>query len=258
MSANTAVGVTALFAVTTGDNNVGLGAGAGASLTTGTSNVLVGNACGDALTTTSSNTAMGSSTLGSATGSNNTCIGNAAGFGVTTGGNNLFLGKDAGRTGAPGGNFTSQSNKICLGDSSIDAAHIQVSLTVASDKRDKTDVEPLKTGLNFINKLNPVTYRWDKRNKYTDLDNSLGEVIPDGTHKENWLDTGFLAQDVEVLETEYGYNIADKTNLTTTCSDDGLQYGLKYEKFVPMLVKAIQELSAKVDELQKQLNSKGE
>ena len=45
---------------------------------------------------------------------------------------------------------------------------------------------------------------------------------------------GVLAQDVEVLESEYGYNIADKTNLTTTLSDDGNQYGLTYSKFIPI------------------------
>ena len=39
--------------------------------------------------------------------------------------------------------------------------------------------------------------------------------------------------------------ISDKTNLTTHLSDDGKQYGLTYSKFVPILVKAVQELSEK-------------
>ena len=50
----------------------------------------------------------------------------------------------------------------------------------------------------------------------------------------------------------YGYipesrKIADKTNLTTTLSNDGKQYGIQYNKFVPILVKAIQELSAEIE-----------
>ena len=38
--------------------------------------------------------------------------------------------------------------------------------------------------------------------------------------------------------------MSDKTNLTTTLSEDEKQYGLTYAKFIPILTKAIQELSA--------------
>ena len=106
-------------------------------------------------------------------------------------------------------------------------------------------------GLDFVNKLEPVTYRWDKRSKYSD-DQS---VSPDGTHKEERLDMGFLAQDVEKLEEQYGYKADDKTNLTTTISGDEKMYGLKYSKFVPILVNAVQELSAQVDKLTAELSA---
>ena len=92
-----------------------------------------------------------------------------------------------------------------------------------------------------------------KRSKYGDksADNyDLNAQTPDGTHKEDWLDIGFKAQEVEVLEKAAGYKIADKTNLTTSLTDDGKQYGIKYNKFVPILVKAVQELSAKVKALE--------
>ena len=52
-----------------------------------------------------------------------------------------------------------------------------------------------------------------------------------------------------------GYKIADKTNLTTTLTGDGQQYGMRYEKFVPILVKAIQELSAKNDALEARIKT---
>jgi len=74
-------------------------------------------------------------------------------------------------------------------------------------------------------------------------------VSHDGTHKEDWLDIGFKAQEVEALEIAAGYKIADKTNLTTSITGDGKQYGLQYSKFVPILVKAVQELSAEIDKL---------
>ena len=102
-------------------------------------------------------------------------------------------------------------------------------------------------GLSFINKLEPVTYKWDKRVKYKEGEN------PDGTHKESWTDVGFLAQDVEKIEAEFGHQIKDETNLTTHMSEDESSYGLTYAKFVPMLVKAVQELSTQVDELKSEL-----
>ena len=108
-------------------------------------------------------------------------------------------------------------------------------------------------GLDFVKDLNPVTYKWDKRSLYVEKGQSFSDVVPDGTHKEDWLDVGFLAQDVEKLEAAYGYNVADKTNLTTHVSIDGEQYGLTYEKFVPILVKSVQELSAQVEELKAEI-----
>ena len=107
-----------------------------------------------------------------------------------------------------------------------------------------------KLNLEFINKLEPVTYRWDKRSKYSD-DQS---ITPDGTHKEEQLEGGFLAQDVEAIEKEYGYTYFDKTNLITHLSEDGKMYGIKYSKLVPMLTKAVQELSAEVEQLKSQID----
>jgi hypothetical protein len=164
-----------------------------------------------------------------------------------------MLGLDAGYTGSPGGNFTTHSNRITLGDENIIESNIQVDWTVASDQRDKTDFTALDLGLDFVKALSPVTYKWDKRSNYGDKtsdDYDLNAQTPDGTHKEDWLDIGFKAQEVEALEKAAGYKIADKTNLTTSLTGDGKQYGIQYSKFVPILVKAIQELSAKVEALE--------
>ena len=137
---------------------------------------------------------------------------------------------------------------MVLGDENVSASHVQTDWTVASDERDKTDFTALDIGLDFINALKPYTYKWDKRSKYIDKqdpDVDLNTVTHDGTHKEDWLDIGFKAQDVEKLEKAAGYKISDKTKLTTSLSMDGKQYSMKYTKFVPILVKAVQELSAK-------------
>ena len=267
---NSAIGTRSLQLLTSAANCIAVGDLAGAAITTGSGNTFIGVSAGDSCTDSincvaiginalggadadHSNVAVGQLTLNTCTGDSNTAVGDRAGSDVTSGDNNLFLGQDAGRTGAPGGSITTANNTIVLGDGNIANAHIQVDWTVASDKRDKTDVEPVKMGLDFVKELEPVTYRWDKRSKYVDESDDtvdLNDVVHDGTHKEDWSDIGFLAQDVEVLEEKYGHKITDKTNLTTNLSEDGKQYGIQYSKFVPILVKAIQELSKKNDALE--------
>ena len=72
-----------------------------------------------------------------------------------------------------------------------------------------------------------------------------GSVLIDDTAQH----TGpFVA--ITALEDAAVYKLSDKTILTASVTSDGKQYGLRYERFVPMLVKALQELSAKNDALE--------
>jgi len=249
---NCAFGIQTLMANTTANYNTAMGFNALTANTTGTENVSIGGFALDACVTGDFNTAVGTSALGLVTGDSNTAVGRRAGKSVSSGSNNLFLGYEAGITGSPGGAITTASNEIGLGDENISAANIQVDWTVASDQRDKTDFTALDLGLDFVKALAPFTYKWDKRSKYGDKsadDYDLDAQTPDGTHKEDWLDIGFKAQDVQALEEAAGYTTAAKKNLTVSTSSDGKQMGLQYSKFVPILVKALQELSAKNDAL---------
>ena len=222
---------------------------------TGTSNTLLGYRAGFGVSGNSNgnNVAIGRESLFSVTtGSNNTVAGGPAGYNITSGGNNLMLGMDSGRSGSPGGAITTESNRIVLGDENISNCHIQVDWTVASDERDKTDFVDLDLGLDFIKSLEPVTYYWDKRSKYGDKtaeDYDLDAQTPDGTHKEDWMDIGFKAQSVQALEEAAGYTASAKKNLTVSVSEDGKQMGLQYSKFVPILVKAIQDQDAIIQSL---------
>ena len=269
---NVCIGFDTGTAITIGDYNTCIGTDAGKAVNTGLSNTFVGAFAGDATDDGSENTAVGMAALSAncgnsntaigkdagevITGNGNTVMGKSAGKVISSGSNNLFLGEDSGLTGSPGGAITTGGNEIVLGDENITESHIQVDWTVASDERDKTDFTALDIGLDFVKELSPVTYKWDKRSKYGDKtadDYDLADQTPDGTHKEDWLDIGFKAQEVEALEKAAGYKIADKTNLTTSITGDGKQYGIQYSKFVPILVKAVQELSAKVEELEAKL-----
>jgi len=269
---NTAVGYNSLSSLnhtssTNGYNSV-IGFQAGSDITTGVNNTFIGALVGDATDDGGNNTAVGYGALSANCGNQNTAIGEnalavtvaststavgaAAGYGVTTGANNCFFGQQAGRAGSPGGNITTASNILTLGNSSIATANIQVDWTVASDSRDKTDFTALDLGLDFVKALAPFTYKWDKRASYGDNtadDYDLAAQTPDGTHKEDWLDIGFKAQDVEALEIAAGYDKSNNTNLISSYASDGKSMGLQYSKFVPILVKAIQELSAQNAEL---------
>jgi len=265
-----AVGVDALTTQNFGNGvrsgNVGIGLNAGKLISSGVQNTLVGTFCGQTTDDGDNNTAMGFLALQAncgdsntavglealkvCTGSNNTAMGKNAGNQVTSGGNLMCLGLDSGKTGSPGGAFTTGSNAICIGDENVAAIHIEVAVTVASDARDKTDFTALDLGLDFVKALAPVTYKWDKRSKYGDKyadDYDLLDQTPDGTHKEDWLDIGFKAQEVQALEEAAGYTTAAKKNLTVSTAGDGKQMGLQYSKFVPILVKAVQELSTALD-----------
>jgi hypothetical protein len=272
---NTAIGKDAGFSLTSGSSCVFVGANAGVFATTADNCVFVGKGAGQGIDGTkltgNGNVALGVSSglvlqgaatdnayvgsgsgAGTTTGSSNSSLGADSAPSITTGSNNLMLGHDAGRSGSPGGNITTGSNIIVLGDENIGAAHIQVDWTVASDQRDKTDFTALDLGLDFVKALAPVTYKWDKRSYYGDKDAAdydLDNLTPDGTHKEDWLDIGFKAQEVQALEEAAGYTTAAKKNLTVSTSDDGKQMGLQYSKFVPILVKAIQEQNALIEAL---------
>ena len=91
-----------------------------------------------------------------------------------------------------------------------------------SDRNEKTNIIPSELGLNYIMKLNPVSYSWKK---------------DDG--KKHY---GLIAQEIEELEIEFG-------GLDV---EDG-RYGLNYSEFIAPLVKAIQELSQEVNELKAKL-----
>ena len=176
------------------------------------------------------NIAVGSNSGRSITnGQNNVLIGNLAGFSptaITTGNNNIVIGATAATATA------TTNNSVTLGNSSITVLRCAVtSITSLSDARDKKDIAPIGLGLNFIKELNPVKFVWNERNV-------------DGKH--NIADSGFIAQDLKALEDKY--NAADVLKLVYNENPEKLE--ASYGRLIPVLVKAIQELTAKVEELE--------
>ena len=238
---NIAQGYNCLYSNTTGFRNIATGEQALYSNSTGTDNIAMGwkalysniggATAGDGISGWG-NIGIGLSALqANTTGERNTAIGHGAGETATTGSNNAYLGYNAQPS------SVTDSNKITLGDSNITHLRCQVtSITALSDARDKTGIQDSVYGLDFINKLRPVTFEWNMR---------------DGG-KAGQKDLGFLAQDFVELEDELDAH--EILNLTMRSNPDKLE--ASYGRLVPILVKAVQDLSAEVQSLKQLLESK--
>ena len=154
-------------------------------------------------------------------------IGRRAGgsFGSGQGQNAIFIGATAGQYAA------NKSNVVYLGNSSITHIYAQVtSITSLSDVRDKTNVEDLDHGLSFVNSLRPVKFEWNMRDE--------GKV--------GVKDMGFIAQ--EVIEAEDA--IDDHETLMLSDRSDDERLAVSAGRLIPVLVKAIQELSTRLDQIE--------
>jgi hypothetical protein len=144
---------------------------------------------------------------------------------LTTGSNVTCLGHDAVPTSA------TATNEITLGDANISTLRCNVqTISSLSDERDKTAIADIPHGLDFINDMRPVQFTWNRR------DGSLGAKP----------DIGFIAQ--ELHDVELDHSSSSRTRLVSWANPEKLE--ADYVRSYPILVKAVQELSAKCDALE--------
>ena len=160
----------------------------------------------------------------------------------------MLLGYNAGEAGSPSGQITTQSGNVVLGNNNVANLFCADTSISSSDQRDKTDISDFNIGLAWINALRPITYRWDRRTWYGTDAEPYG--TPDGSKKWTKLHIGFLAQEALEVEKANGYGDSNDNMLICNLTEDGMSYGMKYERLVPILVNAIKELSAKVTALE--------
>ena len=146
-----------------------------------------------------------------------------------------------------------------FGNSSISASHVQVDWTVDSDRRIKKDIEDSDIGLSFINALQTRKFRkkhpseWDSEildERYkkggVNYDDEKDEIIKDEFDDEKvW--NGLIAQEVKSAMDSTGESFSGWSE-----NYKGKQ-GVQYSTMVIPLIKAVQELSAKVEELEAKL-----
>tara|TARA_R100000005_G_C4970277_1_gene183524 strand:- start:178 stop:1380 length:1203 start_codon:yes stop_codon:yes gene_type:complete len=226
---------------------------------TNTESIFIGSDSGDSATTSARNTALGYKTLEDlTTGTDNVAVGDTAGQNVTIGTTNVFVGSETGggitdgfqntfvgyQAGALSGNTENNTllgnnaqvspsgadNQVVLGNTSVGTLRCNVqTISTLSDARDKTNVQELPEGLEFIDSLNPVKFQWQTR---------------DGNGKDGTYEAGFIAQELKSAQSEAD---ADYLGLVRDENPDRLE--ASYGKLVPMLVKAIQELKSEVEQL---------
>ena len=192
------------------------------------------------------NTCIGShSGSGLTTGNNNVLVGFNTANGVTSGGANTVIGTDS----APA-NEASAANQILIGygvsgtgDNFAVIGNASITRVYAnqngdgvlyangtintSDARFKKNVEDTDLGLEFINKIRPVKYDYKE------------------TKDDSKKRYGIIAQEVLTVLKDSGNE--DFAGIQTEDQD---KLGADYIQFVAPLIKAVQELSAKVKALE--------
>ena len=222
-SHNVAIGYRAGYSIDSGFQNIGIGSYANYYVNSGDNNVGLGYDAGSRVRGGDNNVAVGYRALY-----------NNGGTNYYTGSNSMCLGNGANPS------SSSVSNEITLGNSSVATLRCQVtSITALSDERDKTAIEDLDLGLNFIKAMKPRKFTWNRR---------------DGKW-EGKKEIGFIAQ--ELHEVEMDFSSTTRTRLVSYENPSRLE--AQPMNTYPILVKAVQELSAKVDSLQAEITKlKGE
>jgi trimeric autotransporter adhesin len=261
---NTAVGVSALRDTSSGQYNVSVGHEALAVATTASQNIAVGAKALAAVTTTGGLVAVGYSALTANTsGGQNVAIGPEAMIFNTTGSKNTSLGSQALRINQAAANQTAYDNTTGLGYQARVSGSNQVQLgnsgttTYAygavqnrSDLRDKADVRDTTLGLNFINALRPVDFKWDYREDYikVDADNNATKLDKDGSKKRNRYHHGLIAQEVKETIASIGVDFGGFQDHKLSDGCDVMSLG--YDELIAPLIKAVQELTQRIKELE--------
>ena len=224
------------------------------------------------------NVATGKHALYNSEGNGNTANGMRALYSDITGYANTALGFGAdvnagnlsNATAIGSGAVVDSSNHVRIGNDYVTKIGGYATWTTyPSDGRAKKNIRANVPGVDFIKLLQPVTYNLDldvvdelqrsddpKINAFRDSlrmarSPEQKEIEAQArANKEKIVYSGFIAQDVEAAAKSVGY---DFSGVDAVGNGKGT-YGIRYAEFVVPLVKAVQELSAQVNELTELVN----
>ena len=101
--------------------------------------------------------------------------------------------------------------------------------TSTSDEKLKKNITDLNNGLDTVNKLKAVNFEWKKNSRK---------------------DIGLIAQDVIDVIPEVVFSTKSKPASADEGNEEEEYYSIAYGKLVPHLIKAVQELTARLDSLE--------
>jgi hypothetical protein len=230
---NTVVGNFAGDAITSADGNVLIGHHAGGAITTGNQNIIIGVSAAPTLTTGGTNFIIGSNCDVSADNADQQIV---IGYNQTAVGNNHF-------------SFGSENTNRVYNEFTSNA-----SWTRSSDERLKKDINTNEDcGLDFINDLRTVTFKWKAPSEQPEEFTSHDPEKTEPKYKDKLY--GFIAQEVKTALDKHNITNFNGWNSAPDGDNNDIQ-GISYEMFVVPLVKSIQELSKKVEDLEKKLEDK--
>ena len=271
---NVGIGYYALKDLTSGDNNTGVGNDVLQNITTGSYNTCVGDSAGINQTTPSSNTFIGKSSGSSVTtGGSNTILGrfngNQGGVDIRTASNNIVLSDGDGNIGlainsngdvlfspnpgsypnstTPGTSYNSSSNLYPYFVNYVADGNLRYQYEFGNSNgvcgRITTTGSSTSYGTSSDYRLKEnVDYTWDATTRLKQLKPARFNFISDA---DTTVD-GFLAHEAQAVVPECVTGAKDAVD-----ADGNPEYqGIDQSKLVPLLVKTIQELEARITALE--------
>lgn len=184
---------------------------------------------------------------------------------MASGGGSLALGNgaeasndDASAIGAAA--TTSEANVMKLGNSAT-TVKTQSAIVVISDERDKSEIADNDAGLSVINKIKTRKFKMNPREAYFIRDEK-GKLVKDKDCKLQYDEAaykakikagkrwhrGVIAQEIAEEFDSNDFAIIKDSKVNSPESFD--QLGVDYQEFIAILIKSVQELSAKVNALE--------
>ena len=244
---NVAVGNLTLDALTSADGCAAVGYRAGTTITTASAVTAIGFDAGRSINQGESNTAIGAyalyDTSATVNGRWNTAVGAFSRI-AGDGDGGIVLGYNV--SGAEG--YTTLGKDA----DDIRAAHGTASWATVSDERAKKDIVDSTAGLSVINDLRPRIFKYKNKG---DLPESFDAYEEGSTevYKNSNTNHGFIAQEVKSVidnhpELKDGFKMWD-------IREHSDQQEVGEAAIIPVLVKAVQELSAKVEAQQNEIDA---
>jgi hypothetical protein len=283
-SFNVAIGKDSLQANTTASNNTAVGYQAGYSNTTGTENAYLGQGAGYTSTTGSYNVCVGRvAGYNITTGTFNTIVGMSSGDQITTGSKNTILGRYSGNQG--GLDIRTASNRIVLSDGDGNPRLVvddTSRISLCNANAPSTTQNGIRAGVGastqaYIDMSHGATTSSLEYFYFRNSNGIVGSIASSGSVtsynvtsdqrlKENILDADSASSLIDSLKVRkfdwktdnshqrYGFIAQELVTVAPEAvhqpTDTEQMMAVDYSKLVPMLVKEVQSLRARVAQLE--------